>query len=58
MLYILHCLGHHEKPNVLAFHPQAEGLLASAGYDCKLLLWDLTNQCVAKELDPLPQPVH
>ena len=49
--------GHQEKANVLAFHPQAEGLLASAGYDGKLLLWDLTDQCVAMEMEPLPQPV-
>lgn len=51
------CLGHQEKPNVLAFHPQAEGLLASAGYDRKLLLWDLSDQRIAMEMELLPQPV-
>lgn len=49
--------GHHEKPNVLAFHPQARDLLMSAGYDGKIFLWDLSNRCVALEMKPLSQPV-
>ena len=49
--------GHQEKPNVLQFHPQARSLLASAGYDCKLLLWDLSSLSVAVTLDELPEPV-
>ena len=54
---LLFFAGHQEKANVLAFHPQAEGLLASAGYDGKLLLWDLASHCVVKEMEGLPHPV-
>ena len=55
--YIIH-EGHQEKPNVLAFHPQAKSLLVSAGYDCRILLWNLNTQQVAIELNALPQPVR
>ena len=49
--------GHQEKPNILAFHPQASSLLASAGYDGRLLVWNLDTQKVAITLEPLSEPV-
>jgi coronin-7 len=50
-------IGHQEKPNVLCFHPQASSLLASAGFDCQLLIWDLKEGATALQMDPLPQPL-
>ena len=50
-------LGHHEKPNVLAFHPQANSLLASAGYDGKLLIWNVEKKTIEITLEPLAEPV-
>lgn len=58
VLYVHTLLGHHEKPNVLAFHPQADSILASGGYDGKLLLWNLSEQHIVKEMKHLPQPVY
>ena len=49
--------GHQEKPNLLCFHPQASSLLASAGFDCQLFLWDLEERTISLRMDPLPQPV-
>lgn len=50
-------IGHQEKPNALAFHPQASSLLASAGYDGRLLVWNVDTQKVAITLDPLREPL-
>lgn len=50
--------GHQDKANVLQFHPQANSLLASAGYDCRLLLWDISSLSVVLTLDKLPEPVR
>jgi len=50
-------IGHQEKPNLLAFHPQASSLLASVGYDCRLLIWNLDTQKVEITMDPLPEPL-
>ena len=50
--------GHQEKPNILCFHPQASSLLASAGFDCQLFLWDLEERAISLRMDPLPQPVR
>ena len=50
--------GHQEKPNILCFHPQASSLMASAGFDCRLLIWDLEQRKIALRMDPLPQPVR
>jgi coronin-7 len=50
-------IGHQEKPNILCFHPQASSLLASAGYDCRLLIWDLTERTISLQMDPLPEPL-
>lgn len=46
-----------EKANVLQFHPQAKALLASSGFDGKLLLWDLSSLSVCLSMDRLPEPV-
>ena len=49
--------GHQDKANILHFHPQAKSLLASAGYDRRLLLWDLSTLNVALSLTGLSAPV-
>ena len=54
---ILYPLGHQEKPNLLAFHPQATSLLASAGYDGRLLIWNLDTRKIEITMDTLPEPV-
>ena len=55
--FVCVCEGHQEKVNVLQFHPQAKSLLASSGYDCKLLLWDLSSHSVALSLECSSEPV-
>ena len=32
--------------------------MASAGFDCQLLIWDLEEETVALEMESLPQPVR
>ena len=32
--------------------------MASAGFDCRLLIWDLEQRKIALRMDPLPQPVR
>ena len=54
---IFYSLGHQEKPNLLAFHPQASSLLASAGYDGRLLIWNLDTRKIEITMDTLPEPV-
>ena len=49
--------GHYEKPNILKYHPQANDILASAGYDLKMFIWNLASQSVAISLEPLPELV-
>lgn len=49
--------GHYEKPNIIQCHPQASDLLASAGYDFKIFIWNLANQSVAITLESIPEPV-
>lgn len=58
MLNTLMVAGHQEKPNVIQFHPFAKSLLASAGYDCRLLVWDISKLAVAISLDELSAPVR
>ncbi|CAI8048905.1 Coronin-7 [Geodia barretti] len=50
-------IGHQEKPNLLCFHPQASSLLATAGFDCHLFIWDLEERAISLRMDPLPQPL-
>ena len=50
--------GHQEKPNLLCFHPQASSLLATAGFDCHLFIWDLEERAISLRMDTLPQPVR
>ena len=57
LLLVVFCEGHQEKVSILQFHPQAKSLLASAGYDCKLLLWDLSSRSVALSLEDTSEPV-
>ncbi|CAI8054249.1 Coronin-7 [Geodia barretti] len=50
-------IGHQEKPNLLCFHPQASSLLATAGFDCHLFIWNLEERAISLRMDPLPQPL-
>ena len=50
--------GHQEKPNIVVFHPQAKSVLVSAGYDCRLLVWDVSKPIVSIILDQLSAPVR
>lgn len=49
--------GHYEKVNILAFHPQASDILASASYDCKICIWNLRSKSMDISLGPLPEQV-
>jgi len=51
------CLGHHEKANVLCFHPLASNILATAAYDGKIFIWNVAKQQVEITLDPIQEPV-
>ena len=42
---------------MLSFHPHVDSLLASAGYDGQLLLWDLSSLQVVLSLEKLQEPV-
>ena len=55
---ILMHVGHRDKANILQFHPQAKSLLASAGYDCQVILWNLDSLSIALTLNRLPEPVR
>lgn len=50
-------IGHHDKANILAFHPQTMSLLASAGYDGQIILWDISCLEIVLSLDKLDEPV-
>ena len=49
--------GHREKANVLCFHPLASDVLATSGYDGKILIWNLSKQQAEISLDPIQEPV-
>eukprot|EP01137_Pigoraptor_chileana_P029063 Opistho-2@13765 len=40
---ILRISGHRQKINVIRFHPTARNVVATAGYDFAIKLWDLSN---------------
>uniref|UniRef100_A0A1X7U457 Coronin n=1 Tax=Amphimedon queenslandica TaxID=400682 RepID=A0A1X7U457_AMPQE len=48
--------GHYEKPNVIKFHPIAKDILASAGYDGKIFIWDVDKASIEITIEP-PEPV-
>lgn len=45
------CTGHQDKPNVIAFHPLAKSVLASAGYDGCLHIWNVDKKEISITLD-------
>jgi coronin-7 len=49
--------GHYEKSNVIKYHPLAQHILASAGYDCKIFIWNVQTQSIVVTLESLPEPV-
>ena len=51
-------VGHREKANILCFHPLASDVMATAGYDGKLLIWDMNKRQVEISLDPVQEPVR
>ena len=50
--------GHYEKPNVIKFHPISQDILASAGYDCKVFIWNVETRSIEITLDATPDPVY
>ena len=54
----LFCTGHREKANILCFHPLASDVLATSGYDGKILIWNINKQQVEISLDPTQEPVR
>jgi len=50
--------GHREKANILCFHPLASDVLATSGYDGKILIWNMSKQQVEISLDPVQEPVR
>ena len=49
--------GHYEKPNIVKFHPHAQDVLTSAGYDCRVFLWNIGTGSIEIKLDATPEPV-
>ena len=50
--------GHREKANILCFHPLASDVLATSGYDGKILIWNMNKRQVEISLDPIQEPVR
>ena len=41
----------------MAYHPQAKDILASAGYDGKIFIWNIESKKIEITLEPLDEPV-
>lgn len=50
-------IGHYEKPNIIQYHPLAQHILATAGYDGAIYIWNMETRDKVIELKTTPQPI-
>ena len=53
----IYYIGHYDRPNILKYHPLAANILATAGYDSNIYIWNVNTQDIAIKLEPLPESV-
>ena len=49
--YLLDLQGHRRRVTMLEWHPTAENILVSAGYDHQIFVWNISRGCAVKLID-------
>eukprot|EP00122_Pirum_gemmata_P015908 Pgem_evm1s14866 len=43
--------GHHQKVNIVKFHPLAKDVLISCGYDNLINVWDVSSKTIKQTIE-------
>lgn len=57
LIKYLQLTGHRDRPTIVRYHPCAENILTSAGYDLSVNIWDVNKKSVALSLGGHLEPV-
>jgi WD40 repeat protein len=49
--------GHRDRPTIVRYHPTADNILTSAGYDLSVNIWDVNKETTALSLGGHLEPV-
>ena len=49
--------GHRDRPTIVRYHPTADNILTSAGYDLSVNIWDVNKETTALSLSGHLEPV-
>ena len=55
-VFLFHA-GHRDRPTIVRYHPTADNILTSAGYDLSVNIWDVNKQTTALSLSGHLEPV-